>query len=268
MKNLLLLFATILLFNGCEDSPKNIESKDPIANFSTSSINIFTKSITLINTSQYSNNYIWDFGDGTTSTSVQPTHSYSSYGKYTVKLISSNGIKSDSISKIINLDDVVNENLNLTSIGANLDVDNDAVVDFHIFIFSYSGTSGQRYCAIEIYNNYEIFSDSTDEVIVDHYVSSIKKVCVPKIYILRDKIQNSTKTENKSISVCGSFYGMSGGSSFSNWIKDEIRYIGFRKVYGNYTKIGWIKLKVLDYTDVTLISYKIPIESESLLIDK
>jgi len=34
-------------------------------------------------------NYIWDFGDGTSSTQTHPTHIYTSSGTYTVKLISS-----------------------------------------------------------------------------------------------------------------------------------------------------------------------------------
>lgn len=43
----------------------------------------------------------WDFGDGFTSTQKHPTHYYTATGSYTVKLVVSNGITSDSISKPI-----------------------------------------------------------------------------------------------------------------------------------------------------------------------
>ncbi len=36
-------------------------------------------------------NYVWDFGDGTTSTSINPSHTYTQFGSYTVKLITYGG---------------------------------------------------------------------------------------------------------------------------------------------------------------------------------
>lgn len=39
------------------------------------------------------NDYVWDFGDGNTSTSKTPSHAYSTPGTYTVKLSASNGLK-------------------------------------------------------------------------------------------------------------------------------------------------------------------------------
>ncbi|NCU77137.1 MAG: PKD domain-containing protein [Synechococcaceae bacterium WB7_1C_051] len=42
------------------------------------------------NTSQNANAYVWDFGDGTTSTQVQPSHTYNSVGTFTITLIATN----------------------------------------------------------------------------------------------------------------------------------------------------------------------------------
>lgn len=44
--------------------------------------------ISFINTSSNATSYLWDFGDGTTSTLQNPTHSYVSQGDYTIKLVS------------------------------------------------------------------------------------------------------------------------------------------------------------------------------------
>lgn len=41
--------------------------------------------------------WLWDFGDGNTSTQQSPTHTYQNDGVYTVKLVATNGIGSDSI---------------------------------------------------------------------------------------------------------------------------------------------------------------------------
>jgi gliding motility-associated-like protein len=43
--------------------------------------------VEFVNTTSGATNYLWDFGDGTTSSEIQPTHQYSSGGVYTVRLI-------------------------------------------------------------------------------------------------------------------------------------------------------------------------------------
>ena len=80
----------------------------PIADF-TYNDSIFCNipaSVNFLNNSYYSNTYYWDFGDGNTSTSSNPTHTYSAYGLFTVRLISTGPLGTDSIIKqqIISID--------------------------------------------------------------------------------------------------------------------------------------------------------------------
>jgi PKD repeat protein len=46
--------------------------------------------VTFTNTSQIGNSYLWDFGDGNTNTSTDPTHTYANNGTYTCCLITAN----------------------------------------------------------------------------------------------------------------------------------------------------------------------------------
>lgn len=58
------------------------------------------QTVLFYNSSSNATNYIWHFGDGTTSTNANPSHIYSSPGNYTVKLIaSSTGCGTDSLIK-------------------------------------------------------------------------------------------------------------------------------------------------------------------------
>ena len=64
----------------------------PAAHFSSSQVSscLDNNSYTFTNSSTGAATYLWDFGDGTTSTQTNPTHSYSLSGSFTVTLIATN----------------------------------------------------------------------------------------------------------------------------------------------------------------------------------
>jgi PKD repeat protein len=53
------------------------------------------------NQSEYTTEYLWDFGDGNTSSDENPVHTYASNGTYTVKLTASNCGKEEEMEKIL-----------------------------------------------------------------------------------------------------------------------------------------------------------------------
>ena len=64
--------------------------------------------------------YTWDFGDGNTSGSPNPSHTYDASGVYTVTLIARNGTCSDTVSYdvtfiITSLEDVLQDEWTLTA---------------------------------------------------------------------------------------------------------------------------------------------------------
>lgn len=78
---------------------------EPIANFTHTSNNGYhTPSIvTFTNTSQHASTYLWDFGDGTTSTAQNPAKTYSTTGSYTVKLTATSGALSNEKTAVIQI---------------------------------------------------------------------------------------------------------------------------------------------------------------------
>ncbi|GAB5538734.1 MAG: hypothetical protein Salg2KO_08370 [Salibacteraceae bacterium] len=73
----------------CEDTtslPLVIEPPFPIANFDTLVDDCAPVSFQFNNLSQYAESYLWEFGDGATSSSENPIHTYQFAGSYTVKL--------------------------------------------------------------------------------------------------------------------------------------------------------------------------------------
>ena len=89
LKILPYLIIALFVFNACEkDVPvTEPEQNFPISNFSyTASSQYPPAEIQFANASAFSTNYSWDFGDGSTSTEINPTHSYLTSGNYTVNL--------------------------------------------------------------------------------------------------------------------------------------------------------------------------------------
>jgi peptidyl-prolyl cis-trans isomerase B (cyclophilin B) len=62
----------------------------PITKFSTSDQQAVLQPVAFNNESEKAITYLWDFGDGTTSTEVSPEHRYFTSGEYTVRLTATN----------------------------------------------------------------------------------------------------------------------------------------------------------------------------------
>ncbi len=80
--------------NGCTDTmyiPRMIHINPPIAKFSVSVTCANPYQYSFTNSSIGASSWTWDFGDGTTSTSRDPVHTYAVKGNYTVRLTVTNG---------------------------------------------------------------------------------------------------------------------------------------------------------------------------------
>jgi PKD repeat protein len=78
-KLLPIIFVLFVFVMGC--------NKRPVADFTVNISNPDTDQlIEFTNTSADGKTYVWDFGDGTTSTEMSPSHSYSEAGAYLVEL--------------------------------------------------------------------------------------------------------------------------------------------------------------------------------------
>jgi hypothetical protein len=67
---------------------------DPVANFEYS---LNDNKISILNQSVNSDQYLWDFGDGSTSNEFQPNHTYALSGRYTLTLFASKCGRTDTL---------------------------------------------------------------------------------------------------------------------------------------------------------------------------
>ena len=107
LKTPLVLYLLLLgLLSSCEkDAPlKTI----PWARFSTDTPSIVSKGETIqfTNDSKSAASYLWDFGDGNTSTEKEPNHFYNKSGSYSVVLNAINGIDTSTCSREIFVKDI------------------------------------------------------------------------------------------------------------------------------------------------------------------
>lgn len=77
-------------------------AKEPVASFTASTTNPdVNEEVSFTNTSTEATSYQWEFGDGATSTSENPTHTYTTEGSFTVELTAKNDAGSSSASTTI-----------------------------------------------------------------------------------------------------------------------------------------------------------------------
>lgn len=78
---------TALLFLSCSTDDE-VDSVDPVAQF-TYTVEELTANF--VNNSENATSFVWDFGDGSTSTEAHPSHTYEEGGSYTVVLTATDG---------------------------------------------------------------------------------------------------------------------------------------------------------------------------------
>jgi len=89
----------------------------PIANFTDSILNCGSKVSFISEVTNHADTYLWDFGDGQTSSLALPTHEYATYGTYMVKLVVTNPAGKDSITRSVT---VTPKLINTTIIGKQI----------------------------------------------------------------------------------------------------------------------------------------------------
>lgn len=103
MKNKFRLFWSFtlfsIIFSSCQE---NEPAPNVDFNISKTSANV-NESIMFTNLSTNASSYIWDFGDGNSSTSENPTHTYSSSGAFTITLMANGAGGDNSASKVISV---------------------------------------------------------------------------------------------------------------------------------------------------------------------
>ncbi|MCE3229086.1 MAG: hypothetical protein K0S32_3637 [Bacteroidetes bacterium] len=105
-----------------------------------------SNTITCNNTSTNATNYLWDFGNGATSTATNPVYTYTANGTYTITLIASSTCLGDTSDFVIQINSVGVKELLLT----NSDIDlypNPTNNEFTLSGMVYSS------CSMNIYNS-------------------------------------------------------------------------------------------------------------------
>ncbi|MEO1449191.1 MAG: PKD domain-containing protein, partial [Bacteroidota bacterium] len=94
--------------SGCTNNiTQTINITNPVAGFGPSQTRgCFPFAVNFNNSSVNANTYLWDFGDGNIGTAANPNHTYQNPGTYTVSLIASDGLCSDTLV-LTNLIEVV-----------------------------------------------------------------------------------------------------------------------------------------------------------------
>lgn len=102
---ILMLSVFVCFAVSCGDEAEPGPSTEPVSSFQFEISSSDWRVVNFTNFSTNSSQYTWDFGDGSSSTDKDPTHTYSTSGTYEVVLSASDGTTSKSSSKSITVSD-------------------------------------------------------------------------------------------------------------------------------------------------------------------
>ena len=83
------------------DNPADEPSLEAVGPASAFDFSIDQSTVTFTNFSSNADSYLWDFGDGNTSTEENPTHTYSQDGLYTIRLTTTSNIGTDETTRSV-----------------------------------------------------------------------------------------------------------------------------------------------------------------------
>jgi PKD repeat protein len=116
---------TVTDSNSCVDTASVTlinQGVTPVAAFTPATLGLSAAFVD--NSSGPPSSWLWDFGDGTTSTQQNPTHTYTASGTYTVCLTVSNACGTDSSCQALSFNCVPNWNPNNTGVSHNIIIPN------------------------------------------------------------------------------------------------------------------------------------------------
>jgi PKD repeat protein len=249
--------------------------------------------ITFSNCSENATTYLWDFGDGTTSTEKTPVHVFKKGDSFKVKLRSENNYAVDSFTKTVVVIDQYFTDLHDIRIGDivpgylkyDLDIDKDNYPDISISVSQRMGTVMAYYqqedISISLLNDYEI--SITKDIDTTYHMKDI----MDTTSITCDTFDSPVKYNiNSKIKVDGSYSGNSTNvvyfyfydpshvktnytiTIWNSWISSDYRYMAFRKKTGNSYILAWIKIKVKDFEHVYLNSCKYFVNKDEVVISE
>ncbi|MBI2730285.1 MAG: PKD domain-containing protein [Sphingobacteriales bacterium] len=167
----------------------------PVAGFtySISGTPIVPVTVNFLNTSTNAIGWLWNFGDGVTSTVQNPSHTYLTAGDYKVKLLASGAGKTDSAFQTLHLINPANDTyINLTLNGINYSWS----LSDSIYAKRVADTSGSFYTYIQGGG--------------DPWVNRLKSIS------LNIKTGNNTVPGNYSVTILSTLKDTTYTSSFTN----------------------------------------------------
>ena len=127
--SILPLFFCVSIFVGCSDDEEPVPvTAEPIASFQFEIDDSDFSTVIFSNFSQNATSYMWNFGDGNSSTDENPRHTYSVAGSYDVELTASGATSSRSVIKSITIADpdselkkITGDNSKIWKLSRNID---------------------------------------------------------------------------------------------------------------------------------------------------